>query len=120
MIKKYSDGINQAYGTSLNDMKDIKEYCEKKIATAVKSVKAENELTDTLRLTSTDFDVTGTPMLFDANGNKIDNPYMVFAKHGIVDISAIQEIEKMGMTIQMGNKKMKNFIYFQALNVLIA
>lgn len=114
MIKKYSDGINQVYGTSLNDMNDIKEYCEKKIATSAKSVKAENELNDSLRLTSTDFDVTGTPMLFDANGNKVDNPYMVFAKHGIVDIAAIQEIEKIGMTIQMGDKKNEKLYIFSS------
>jgi thiol:disulfide interchange protein DsbC len=112
LLNKYIDSINRAYGTNVSSPKELKDYCENKLKNINGNTKAENELFESLRLASEDFEINGTPTLFDSKGNRLENPYSIFMKHGIVDINPIKEIEKLGMTIQMGdNKKEKLYIF---------
>ena len=113
MIAKYAQGINAVYGTNLSDVDSIKSFCNSRIGEK-KSLGQENELLNSLRATSEDFNVTGTPMMFDAKGNKVNNPFMVFAKLGIIDIASVKEIEKLGMVIQMGDKKKEKLYIFSS------
>lgn len=114
MVQKYADAINKAHGTKINGLEQIKNYCIEQIKKIKDSVESENALKDSLRMTSEDFEISGTPTMFDSKGNRMDNPYQIFMKHGIVDIEPIKEIEKLGLTIQMGNKENEKLYIFSS------
>lgn len=114
LLNKYMDSINKAYATNLSSPKELKDYCEHKLKDINENTKAENELFDSLRLTNEDFEINGTPTLFDSKGNRLENPYSIFMKHGIIDINPIKEIEKLGMTIQMGDSKKEKLYIFSS------
>lgn len=109
---RYMGEINKAYKLNLTNIDELKEYCIKQIP-KIKEPSAINEkLALSEKLIAEDFEVNGTPTLYDMNGNKIENPKEIFLKNGIVNFDAIKEIEKTGFTVQSGTKgKEKLYIF---------
>ena len=110
LIGKYSNAINQAYGVNLNSKEEILAYAKKRIAEIKDSKEIDAEFRRALRQTVKDFSVSGTPSLFDAEGEKLNSPLDVFA--GIVDMDMVSKIIANDLTVQMGAKgKEKLYIF---------
>lgn len=107
---RYALDINRAYGVNLKTKEEIVKFANKKIIEIKGSLKIDNELRGTLRATSNDFVVSGTPMIFDMNGNKVENRGELL--NGLVNKKAIDQIIRKGKTVQLGTPgKEKLYIF---------
>ncbi|AXH16399.1 hypothetical protein CP985_03380 [Malaciobacter mytili LMG 24559] len=111
---KYVDAINKAYNLKLATNDEIKKYCASKITQTKDNVKIDNMLNSSIRNITDDFEISGTPTLYDMEGNKINNPNEIFSKHPMVNMDAIKKIEKLGKTIKLGKEGAEKLYIFSS------
>lgn len=109
---KYMEDINKAYKLELSSIDDLKDFCNKQIK-KIKEPQAINEqLEKAQQVIGEEFEINGTPTIYDIKGNKIENPNEIIMKHNIINFNAVKDIEKSGFTVQSGTKgKEKLFIF---------
>lgn len=109
---RYIGDINKAYKLNLSNVEELKEFCIKQISKIKEPLEINEKLVASEKLISEDFEINGTPTLYDVKGNKIENPKEIFIKNNIINFDAIKEIEKSGFTVQSGTKgKEKLYIF---------
>lgn len=109
---KYMEDINKAYKLELSSIDDLKDFCNKQIK-KIKEPQAINEqLEKAQQVIGEEFEINGTPTIYDMKGNKIENPNEIIMKHNIINFNAVKDIEKSGFTVQSGTKgKEKIYIF---------
>lgn len=111
-MKNYLGHINKAYGIDLKTEQELAAFADKKINEIKGSLEIDNQLSGSIRTVSKDFDISGTPTIYDMEGKKIERPDMLLAKHNIIGFDAIKKIEENKFTVKMGTEgKEKLYIF---------
>lgn len=109
---KYMADINKAYKLNLSNDEELKDFCNKQIKKIKDPLTINEQFANSQKMINEEFEVDGTPTLYDMKGNKVENPNEIFMKHNIFDFNSVKEIEKKGFTIQSGTKgKEKIYIF---------
>ena len=102
LIMTYVKAININYKKTLKTKKEIIAFCNKQIKDLNNGELIENTIDKSVSIYSKDFDIKGTPTVYDMKGNKVKDIESLFASFDITNMEAIKEIVKQDMSIRYG------------------
>ncbi len=115
--RRYVKEINKAFKISLKTEDEIIAFCQKKIKELssqnnIETIKTAVTLFEkATKATKIDFEISGTPSIFDSNEKNIQNPNHLFLKYNIVNFEKIKELSETNFAIKIGNGEKDLYIF---------